>query len=517
MKQHDPTLKVRLTGSPASVLAAAALSVCACKRADERRPAPAQAAPPPPSATVFPAASRTESGKVTPKLVPSPEARALSDSFENVAKAIRPSVVRIDVEGVTSGADDQGQPTPELPDFIKRFFEGQGQGQPAPRRLVHGTGSGVIVDDAGDVLTNGHVVRGFQKVTVRLADERSFAARVVGADPLTDVGVVRLEKAPSDLIAARLGDSDKLRIGEWALAVGSPLGMDQTVTVGIISGVGATGSHFRFESGERIRRYIQTDAKINPGNSGGPLVNLEGEVVGINTLINVGPGGSYGFAIPINQAWQVAGVLIKEGHVRYPYIGVSAMTLTPELKNELARAGKDVPDKGAFVGGLTLHGPAADAGLKVGDVITAVNGHAVASADDLVAAISDQHIGAAVAVDAWRDGRMHAVDVKVAEYPSEPSTQGAQVQVGLAVQTLTPDIAESLGLDPGTKGAVITEVVPGSAADRAGLAAGDVIREIDRKPVVTADDVAAVRAGKGEHLLRVTTAAGTRFVTLKPL
>src|SRR5262249_39106975 len=159
-------------------------------------------------------------------------------------------------------------------------------------KLVHGTGSGIIVDEAGDILTSSHVVRDFQKVTIQLPDERSFAARVVGTDPLTDVGVVRIEKAPSGLVAARLGDSDKLRIGEWALAVGSPLGLDQTVTVGIISGVGATGSHFRFESGERVRKYIQTDAKINPGNSGGPLVNLVGEVIGINTLINVGPGGS---------------------------------------------------------------------------------------------------------------------------------------------------------------------------------------------------------------------------------
>jgi serine protease Do len=426
--------------------------------------------------------------------------------------------VRIDVEGLLSSGD-QREPTPDdLPDFLKRFFEGQGQQpRPMPRRLVHGTGSGVIVDEAGDVLTNGHVVRDFQKVTVRLPDERSFPARVVGADPLTDVGVVRIERPPSDLVAARRGDSDKLRIGEWALAVGSPLGMDQTVTIGIISGVGATGSHFRFESGERIRKYIQTDAKINPGNSGGPLVNLEGEVVGINTLINVGPGGSYGFAIPINQAWQVAGLLIKEGRVRYPFIGVSAMTLTPDLRSELARTGARLPDKGAFLGGLTLHGPAANAGLKVGDVITAVGGRAVASADDLVAAISDQHIGATVGIEAWRDGRPTGVNVKIGEYPSKPTTQGAPAQIGLALQTLTPDIAESLGLAPDTKGAVVTEVMPGSEAEQAGLAAGEVIREVDKKPIVTADDAArALRAGSGAHLLRITTAAGSRYVTLKP-
>src|SRR5262249_52796594 len=202
---------------------------------------------------------------------------------------------------------------------------------------------GVILDGAGDVLTNGHVVRGARKVTLELADQRKFAARVVGTDPLTDVGVVRFESLPPGLVAARLGDSDRLRIREWTIAVGSPLGMDQTVTVGIISAVGATGSHFRFESGERIRKYIQTDAKINPGNSGGPLVNLEGEVVGINTLINVGPGGSYGFAIPINQAWQVAGLLIRDGHVRYPYIGVSVSTLSDVPKVVRDHAGTNLP------------------------------------------------------------------------------------------------------------------------------------------------------------------------------
>jgi serine protease Do len=514
--------RIRPTKETAALLVAAVLCGSGCRRWDEGRTGPAETSPAPrqpPSSAIAPPAptNRSDGGKVTPRVEPSPEAKALSTAFESVAKAIRPSVVRVDVEGMTSAGENEGGAPGDLPDFIKRFFEGEGQPGPAPRRLVRGTGSGVIVDVAGDVLTNGHVVREFQNVTVRLADERSFRARVVGTDPLTDVGIVRLEKPPSDLVAARLGDSNKLRIGQWALAVGSPLGMDQTVTIGIISGVGATGSHFRFESGERIRRYIQTDAKINPGNSGGPLVNLEGEVVGINTVINVGPGGSYGFAIPINQAWQVAGVLIKEGRIRYPYIGVSAMTLTPQLKGELARAGQNVPDKGAFVGGLTAAGPAADAGIKVGDVITAVSGRAVASADELVAAISDLRIGSSIGLDVLRDGRTSTVKVKVGEYPSGAPSQGAHAPVGIALQTLTPDIAESLGLDAGTKGAVITEVVPGSAAARAGLAAGDVIREIDKKPVVTAEDaVAAMRVGKETHLLRITNAAGTRFVALTP-
>jgi serine protease Do len=466
---------------------------------------------------VFPAAAITQSqgASVTPKLEPAPEAQALSKAFEAVAEAIRPSVVRIDVEGMQQAEDDD---TSDLPDFMKRFFGNQDHGAPAPRRLVHGTGSGVIVDDTADILTSAHVVRGFDKVTVKLADDRSFAARVVGTDPLTDVGVVRMEKPPRGLVAARLGDSDKLRIGEWALAVGSPLGLDQTVTVGIISGVGATGARFRFESGERIRRYIQTDAKINPGNSGGPLVTLEGEVVGINTLINVGPGGSYGFAIPINQAWQVAGILIKEGHVRYPYIGVNVVTITPEVKAALAREGKQVPDKGVVVAGLVADGPAANAGLAAGDAITAVDGHPVASGEDLVAAISAHAIGSTASIDVWKDGRAQPVKVKVVEYPSEGGGNEAQhPALGIALQTLTPDVAQSLGVDPRTKGAVISDVVSGSAADKAGLRVGDVIREVDKKPVTTADQtVAALKAGKGARLLRVSNAAGTRFVSVTP-
>jgi serine protease Do len=491
------------------------LSAAACRRPHAFDPGTSAAA-----ATVTPAGGAA-SGTVTPKLEPSPEAQALSNAFEAVAQAIRPSVVRVDVEGISrpEGAES-GEGEPDLPEFLKRFFDMPNL-PPQPRQLLHGTGSGVIVDGAGDVLTNAHVVRGARKVTLGFADGRSFPARVVGTDPLTDVGVVRFEKPPGagSLVAARMGDSDKLRIGEWSLAVGSPLGMDQTVTVGIISGVGATGAHFRFESGERVRKYIQTDAKINPGNSGGPLVNIQGEVVGINTLINVGPGGSYGFAIPINQAWQVAGVLIKEGHVRYPFIGVSVVSMTDVAKQAQQGAGKSTPAEGAYVGGVTAGGPAASAGIQPGDVITRIGGRAIKSASDVVEAVSAQHIGGTVPVEVTRDGATRKIDVRVEEYPSEPSgpTEAGASHIGVALQTLTPPLAESLGLDGGTKGAVITEVVPGSPADKAKLAPGDVIREIDKKPIASADDaVAAMRTGKGPRLLRITNASGTRYVAVTP-
>ncbi len=238
----------------------------------------------------------------------------LSAAFSAVAKALRPSVVRIDVEigGGRVAEDEEGDP--ETSPFFKRFFHfGQGEPAPGPQR---GTGSGVVMDARGDILTNRHVVANATTLKVTFSDGREFSAKTVGTDAQTDVAVIRLDKPPKDLVAARLGDSDKLEVGEWVLAVGSPLGLDQTVTAGIVSGMGKVGRHVQM-SGGRVRQYIQTDAKINPGNSGGPLVNLSSEVVGINTLINTGPGGAYGFAIPVNQVRTVASALLKEGRVRY--------------------------------------------------------------------------------------------------------------------------------------------------------------------------------------------------------
>ncbi|MBC8131485.1 MAG: trypsin-like peptidase domain-containing protein, partial [Deltaproteobacteria bacterium] len=249
----------------------------------------------------------TPAAALTPRTDPPHEARALSRAFANVARALGPSVVRVDVEVAHPESQDEtssgaGPDLGDLPPQLRRFFQ---FGQPTEPGPQHGTGSGVVLDGAGNIVTNRHVVSRASKVSVTFPDGRELSAKVVGADSLTDVAVVRLDKPPAGLVAARLGDSDKLDVGEWVLAVGSPLGLDQTVTAGIVSGKGRVGRRVQM-SGERVRRYIQTDAKINPGNSGGPLVNLGAEVVGINTLINAGPGGSYGFAIPINQVRRVA-------------------------------------------------------------------------------------------------------------------------------------------------------------------------------------------------------------------
>jgi len=513
--------------------------------------------PPPPAAAL------------TPRVDSPREALALSRAFSAVAHALAPSVVRIDVEvragrrdraeggeadldgdgpedGDSDGdAEDDGsnRREDELPAPLRRFFEFGKPSAPAPGP-ERGTGSGVVLDGAGDIVTNRHVVAHASKVNVVFPDGREFPAKVIGADRQTDVAVVRLQSVPAGgLTAARIGDSGKLEVGEWVMAVGSPLGLDQTVTVGIISGLGRVGRHVQM-SGERVRQYIQTDAKINPGNSGGPLVNLSAEVVGINTLINTGPGGAYGFAIPINQVQRVAEALLKDGRVRYPYLGVmvgDVRDLSVTRRALLERQAKLPPDGGAIISETSAGGPAAQAGLRAGDVITQIDGKAIAGSGDVIDYVSSRTIGAKVRVGYIRDGAGARAEVTLGELPgrdvwvakgsSEPPL------FGLTLQTLTPSLAESLGFEASQKGAVVVEVAPGSPAHRALIQEGDVIVRLDGRAVTSADDVrvglarppqrasdrakdrssaGGGRGGNGApvHVLGLRGEGGARFVTL---
>ena len=453
------------------------------------------------------------SQSVTPKTQAPNEARVLSSAFSATAKALRPSVVRIDVEiNAPHVADNDSAGDDDLAPFLRRFFQfGGGEPPPGPQR---GTGSGVVMDARGDIVTNRHVVSGASKVKVTLIDGREFSARTLGTDSETDVAVIRLDKPPRDLVAARLGDSDKLDVGEWVLAIGSPLGLDQTVTAGIVSGLGKVGRHVQM-SGGRVRHYVQTDAKINPGNSGGPLVNLSSEVVGINTLINTGPGGAYGFAIPINQVRVVANSLLKEGRVRYAYLGVlvgDVRELEPEKKSALGGI-----DSGAYVSQVTPGGPAAKAGIHPGDDVTEIDGHKMDGAGDVIDYVSTRNIGAKVSLAIVRGGHRQAVDVSLGELPSAEQRAGAPTApLGMALQTLTPQLAESMGLDPSTRGAVVAEVAQGSQAASAGVHEGDVILEVDRQPITTADEAAAALGAprRGGHLVRLRGQSGIRFITL---
>jgi serine protease Do len=487
-----------------------------------------QAAPNGPAIGIAPAAAATAA--VTPKTEAPNEARALSRAFSNVAKALGPSVVRIEVEVARGGGaggrpDRRRPPGPDdddsVPPFFRHFFDfGQGGGGMPNPGPAHGVGSGFIIGTNGDIITNRHVVQGATKVTVTMNDGKEYTAQVVGKDAQTDVAVVRLEKPPSNLVVARLGDSDRLDVGEWVVAVGSPLGLEQTVTAGIISGKGRPGRHVQM-SGKRVRGYIQTDAKINPGNSGGPLVNLEGEVVGVNTLIQVGAGGAYGFAIPVNEVRRVAQLLVKEGRVRYPYLGLLLTDVKDLDDAQRNKLGKSLPPHGAVVQELTPGGPAGRAGMRPGDVITEVNNQKINGAGDVVDYVSGQNIGAKVTLHYVREGRPAQTQVALAELPDEDQRQAAETQgqgkVGLGLQTLTPDVASSLGLERGTRGAVVTDVVKGSPADAAGLKPNDVVVEVDRRPVNSSEEtVSALRAPqKNGHLLRVRGAGGTRFVTVK--
>jgi serine protease Do len=272
-------------------------------------------------------------------------------------------------------------------------------------------------------------------------------------------------------------------------------------------------------SGDRIRGYIQTDAKINSGNSGGPLVNLEGEVVGVNTLIQVGAGGAYGFAIPVNEVKRVAQLLIKDGRVRYPYLGLLLTSIKDLDDAQKAKLGKNVPASGAYVAEVTPGGPAAKAGARPGDVVTQIDGQKMTGASDVVDYVSSRTIGAKVTLHYLRDGKQGDSQVTLGELPNEDMRQQPESQgkIGMALQTLTADVADSLGMDRSTKGAVITDIVQGSPADQAGLKPGDVIVEVDRRPVASSEQaVEALRSGqKNGHLLRVRSASGTRFVTVK--
>jgi serine protease Do len=465
---------------------------------------------------------------VTPKTQTPNEARALSRAFSNVAKALSPSVVRIDVESERPRVARQERR--QLPPELDRFFRYFGDGDvptPGPSR---GTGSGLVIDTGGHILTNAHVVENAAKLTVTFSDGRELSAKVVGHDMNTDVAVLQLEKPPTGLVAARLGDSSKLEVGEWVLAIGSPLGLDQSVTAGIISGKGHVGAHVQM-SGQRMREYIQTDAKINPGNSGGPLVNLDGEVVGMNTMINLGPGGAYGFAIPINQANRVVQALITSGHMRHAYLGIllsdvkdGALLEKPNQpeNSQGDNRPKNVPTRAAWIRQILQNSPAQKAGLHQGDVITRIDSQKIESANDVIDYVSSKTVGDKVAVAYVRDGRSASTQIALGELVADKDNDKEQDQdvrqerLGLSMQTLTPDMARLLGVEGATKGAVVTEVMPGSRAAKAGLRAEDVIVEVNRKPVTTAEDAinALKENPKGGNLLRIRRGGNARLIPI---
>ncbi|HXV81174.1 MAG TPA: Do family serine endopeptidase, partial [Candidatus Binatia bacterium] len=343
------------------------------------------------------------------------------------------------------------------------------------------------------------------------SDEQEYEAKVVGRDPKTDIAVIKIT-AKIDLTPATLGDSDQLEVGEWVMAIGNPFGLDSTVTSGIVSAKGRHIGQGPYDN------FIQTDASINPGNSGGPLINLRGEVIGINTAIFSRSGGNIGigFAIPINLVKELLPQLRGKGKVTRGYLGVLIQKVTPEIAESL---GMDRA-RGALVANVSKDGPAEKAGIKVGDVIIEFDGKEIKDSSDLPIIVARTPVDRRVRIKVLRDKKDVQLTVNVGELKDEEVVASApeKGELGMTVQRLTPQIAESLGLEK-TEGVVVSAVDPGSAADEAGIRRGDVILEVDRKPIPNIDEykkaIAGISKGKGVLLL-VRRGESTLFLALKP-
>ena len=425
--------------------------------------------------------------------------------FVEVAKKVKPSVVAIRSERtVTVGpgfGEDFFKGTP-FEDFLKQH------GGPPVKRKQMGEGSGVIVDGKGYILTNYHVVAGAEKISVHLFDGRELKGTVRGTDSRTDLAVVHVEA--TDLPVAMLGDSDKIQVGEWAIAVGSPFGLEETVTVGVISAKGRSG----LGTGN-YEDFIQTDASINPGNSGGPLVNIDAEVIGINAMI-IQPGQGIGFAIPINLAKAIMTELIKTGKVIRPWVGIGLQDITPDLMKFFSLKGKE----GALISQIYEGSPAEKAGLKVGDVVIEVDGVKVTNSQDVVREVLKKQVGQKVNFVLLREGKRTEISLTTAQMPEKIEDRGpvkpAREWFGLRVSNVTPDIAKQLGLTR-TEGVVILGVEPNSVAQSAGLKAGDILLEVNRQKVFNENDYRSVleKAKPDQGVLFLIDRAGsTFFVTL---
>jgi serine protease Do len=422
--------------------------------------------------------------------------------FSPIVKKTGPSVVSITSTSIRKTSDDgdnlsqlfRGFPGFDVPDNPQ--FRGPRKQQAA--------GSGVIMTSDGYILTNHHVVDSATKVHVVLADKREFDAKVVGTDSDADIAVIKVDA--TGLPAVTIGDSSKVEVGDVALAIGNPFALGQTVTMGIVSALGRTGLGI-----ERYENFIQTDAAVNPGNSGGALVNTRGELIGINTAILSESGGNQGigFAIPSNMARSLMNQIKEHGQVTRGYIGIVPQDLTPQLASSFGI--KDT--RGALVSFVEANSPAANAGMQRDDVIREVNGTAINDQGELRNKIAELEPGDTLSVKVLRNGSEKNLSIKVAARPtetaekSEPASPdaGTSGKLGVAIQDLNPQIARQLGLPASVTGVVVTQVQPDSPASDAGLKRGDVVQEVNRKPVKSASDFrnAVTQSSKSPLLLLI--------------
>jgi serine protease Do len=441
-------------------------------------------------------------------------------SFAPVVKKVTPAVVKVFTTSKVHNATFNSPP--ETDDFFRRFFGDDFDNRPQGRNnrrsfsvpKQQGIGSGVVVTKDGYILTNNHVVDGADEVKVALQDGREFTAKVVGRDPKSDVAVIKIDA--KDLPAIQMADSDKVEVGDVVLAVGNPFGIGQTVTTGIVSATGRGGT-----LGLDYEDFIQTDAAINPGNSGGALVDAEGRLIGINTAILSRSGGNQGigFAIPANLAKDVMTSLVRDGKVTRGYAGMWIQDVTPALAQEFNLK----EHNGALISDVAPKSPAEKAGFKNGDVVTEYNGKLVTDSRHLKLSVARTQPGETATVKVIRDGKSETLTLKVKELPGteDVAKSGKALENddngtlnGVTVGDLDQQSRRQFNLPGSVNGVVVTDVAPDSAAAEAGLKPGDVIQEINRKPVKTAEEAVKMteKTDAKKTLLRVWSGGGSRYV-----
>ncbi len=437
--------------------------------------------------------------------------------FREIVKSGSPAVVKIIVQSQPGRSASNPHDMEEIPEYLRRFFEFRGEmpQQPQQRQRMS-MGSGFIISDDGYIVTNNHVVAGAESVLVRMIDRREFEAEVVGTDPRSDLALLRVDA--SDLPSLRLESSDELEVGEWVLAIGSPFGLDYSVTAGIVS---AMGRSLPTEQGENYVPFVQTDVAINPGNSGGPLFNLKGEVVGVNSQIFTRSGGSIGlsFAIPASVVRNVVAQLKETGRVTRGWLGVTIQNVDKTLAESF---GLDRP-QGALIAQLAADGPAAKAGLEPGDVILRFDGKDIPTSAELPHVVGLTAPDTTVPVEVMRDRKLRTLRVKVGgldaedsyALSSDKSNEDRGGRLGLLVEEATSEALERFGIDGGV---LVRQVAPGSVAAESGILAGDVITMLGSSPIkdVAAFERAVSRLSPGESVpLRMIRRGAPLFIGIK--